>query len=105
MGCERRWSFWGCDSARLGSPEWNPLGELISPRQTVFIKPNLVDHKHRFDGDVWSVITHPSVLRAVIDYVLIALEGEGRLIIGDNPHVDTHWDALAALCCFDDLDD
>jgi uncharacterized protein (DUF362 family) len=76
---------------------WNPLQELIEPGQTVFIKPNLVDHEHRFGGDVWSVITHPSVVRAVADYVALALRGDGRIVIGDNPHVDCHWDELADL--------
>lgn len=76
---------------------WNPLGELIEPGQTVFIKPNLVDHEHRFGGDIWSVITHPSVVRAVADYVALALRGDGRIIVGDNPHVDCDWHALSEL--------
>ena len=77
--------------------QWNPLGELIEPGQTVFIKPNLVDHEHRFGGDIWSVITHPSVVRAVVDYVAIALRGDGRIQVGDNPHVDCSWDVLSQL--------
>ena len=76
---------------------WNPLGELIEPGQTVFIKPNLVDHEHRFGGDVWSVITHPAVIRAVTDYVALALRGKGRIQVGDNPHVDCNWDSLSEL--------
>lgn len=76
---------------------WNPLQHLVEPGQTVFIKPNLVDHEHRYGGDVWSVITHPSVVRAVADYVALALRGEGRIVIGDNPHVDCHWDELCEL--------
>jgi uncharacterized protein (DUF362 family) len=84
------------DRYGVGS-SWNPLQELIEPGQTVFVKPNLVDHEHRFGGDVWSVITHPAVVRAVADYIALALRGEGRIIIGDNPHVDCHWDELEAL--------
>lgn len=102
-GVRRALMLLGYDAEHQETSAWNPLGELISPGQTVFIKPNLVDHKHRFDEDVWSVITHPSVVRAVLDYVLIALEGEGRVIIGDNPHVDTLWEKLAAIYHFDAL--
>ncbi len=82
---------------------WNPLQELIEPGQTVFIKPNLVDHEHRFGGDIWSVITHPAVVRAVADFVALALRGDGRIVIGDNPHVDCHWDELAELYGMDEL--
>ncbi len=82
---------------------WNPLGELVEPGQTVFIKPNLVDHHHRHGGDIWSVITHPSVVRAVADYVALALRGNGRIIIGDNPHVDCNWDAIEDLYRADEL--
>jgi uncharacterized protein (DUF362 family) len=82
---------------------WNPLQELIEPGQTVFIKPNLVDHEHRYGGDIWSVITHPSVVRAVADYVALALRGNGRIVIGDNPHVDCNWDELCELYGMDRL--
>ena len=61
------------------------------------IKPNLVDHAHRYGGDVWSVITHPSVVRAVADYVALALRGRGRIIIGDNPHIDCDWSTISRL--------
>lgn len=93
----------GFDAARYGTAQWNPLGHLIRPGDTVFIKPNWVDHRHRFDDDVWSVITHPAVIRAVLDYVLLALQGTGRAIVGDNPHVDTDFAALRQLCRLDEL--
>jgi uncharacterized protein (DUF362 family) len=93
----------GYDAANFGTPRWNPLGHLIRPGDSVFIKPNWVDHKHRFGDDLWSVITHPSVIRAVLDYVLIALQGTGRVVVGDNPHVDTDFAALRQACRLDDL--
>ena len=93
----------GFDAAHFGMPSWNPLGHLIHPGDTVFVKPNWVDHKHRFDDDVWSVITHPSVIRAVLDYVLRALQGTGRVLVGDNPHVDTDFAELRKLSRLDEL--
>jgi len=85
------------DEANFGTKQWNPLGHLVKPGQTVFIKPNMVDHAHRFGAELWSVVTHPSVVRAVAEYVAIALEGKGRILIGDNPHVDCQWDKLEQL--------
>lgn len=93
----------GFDAANYGSPRWNPLGHLIRPGDAVFIKPNWVDHKHRFNDDLWSVITHPAVLRAVLDYVLLALDGSGRIVVGDNPHVDTDFAALRHASRLDEL--
>ena len=78
----------GLDSEHFGSPEWNPLGDYIYPGQTVLIKPNLVKH---VNGAVAGrrgmecLTTHPSVLRCMIDYVLIALKGKGKIIVADAP--------------------
>ncbi len=91
------------DAGHYNTPRWNPLGHLIHPGDSVFVKPNWVDHRHRFDDDLWSVITHPSVIRAVLDYVLIALQGTGRVVVGDNPHVDTHFPTLRKRSLLDEL--
>jgi uncharacterized protein (DUF362 family) len=84
----------GLDAERFGTAAWNPLRGIIKKGETVFVKPNWVDHKHRKDETIWSVITHSSVVRALCDYVILALEGEGRIIVGDNPHVDTDFSKL-----------
>jgi uncharacterized protein (DUF362 family) len=91
----------GLDKDNFETTNWNPLGHIIKPGNTVFIKPNFVDHKHRFNEDVWSVITHPSVIRAAADYVALALKGSGRIIIGDNPHVDAKIEIIKELCSLD----
>ncbi len=73
------------DDEHYGHPDWNPLGELVSPGQLVAIKPNLVMSRHLRGGNLNCVITHGSVIRAVIDYVCLALRGRGRIVIGDAP--------------------
>jgi len=89
----------GYDRENFGTPAWNPLGGLVRPGQHVFIKPNLVAHEYRTSsgrsGDLFSVITHPSVVRAVADYVAIALHGQGEITIGDNPSIDADF---AKIC-------
>lgn len=84
------------DSSSFGTPAWNPLGAFLRPGQTVFIKPNWVLSRHARGGNLWSIITHPSVLRAVADYCWIALRGRGRIVIGDAPQYDCNFEELAA---------
>lgn len=75
----------GLDAGRYGTASWNPLGEIIRPGDRVVIKPNLVRHFHGDGLTTESLITHGSILRAVLDYVLVALRGQGKLTIGDSP--------------------
>lgn len=84
----------GLDAAHFDSPSWNPLSELIHPGDTVLLKPNFVLDRNLGGGLPEAVTTHPSVLRAVADYVLLALQGRGKLIIGDAPQIDCRWDDL-----------
>lgn len=72
------------DAANVGTSRWNPLGEFIRPGMAVFIKPNTVSHVNLIGEDLFSVIVHASILRPILDYVCKALEGRGRIVIGDS---------------------
>ena len=87
----------GLDRDRFGTTNWNPLGSTVSPGQTVVIKPNFVLHRNESGGDPFAVITHPSVIRAVIDYTFLALAGQGRIVIADAPMMTCDWAKLMAL--------
>lgn len=93
----------GYDALRWGTVSWNPLGWLIKPGETVFIKPNMIAHKHALRDDWDYVITHGSVIRAVVDYVYIALQGRGRIQIGDGPQTDSKWDLITERMGLDAL--
>lgn len=72
----------GLDADNYGKPEWNPLGEYIEPGNTVVIKPNLVknyDDKAQYT----CTLTHPSVVKAVLDFCVIAKAK--HIIVGDAP--------------------
>lgn len=85
----------GLDRARFGTPDWNPLGEIVRPGDRVVIKPNFLWHAHRYKPEEWiQIITHGSVIRAVVDYVLLALQGRGEVWIADGPQLDARWDIL-----------
>jgi len=78
-------SHLGLDKENYGTASWNPFKELIQPGNTVVIKPNLVLDTHIDGEDIYSIITHPSILRVIVDYCFIALNGKGHIIIADNP--------------------
>lgn len=73
----------GLDPARFGTPEWNPIGDLVTPGSRIVIKPNWVLHANEGAGGLDCLYTHASVMRPVIDYALKARPSS--LIIGDAP--------------------
>lgn len=75
----------GLDLGRFGTASWNPLGDIISPGDRVVVKPNFVRHFHGDGLTTESLITHGSILRAVLDYAVVALRGQGKLTVGDSP--------------------
>ncbi|MBN4064970.1 DUF362 domain-containing protein, partial [Dehalococcoides mccartyi] len=87
----------GFDADRFGEPDWNPLGDVVRPGDAVVIKPNLCKHVHHLGREgVLATVTHGSVLRPIIDYCLIALNGSGSITVCDTPFEDTLWDVVMA---------
>jgi len=83
------------DTGHFGKGTWNPLGLLISPGDTVVIKPNLIRESHIVRESEWEqIITHGSIIRAVIDYAYIALKGKGRIIVADGPQTDSDFHSI-----------
>jgi len=74
----------GMDRKNYNDESWNPLGKIISPKDNVLVKPNLVRHYNQASSEE-ILLTHGSIIRAILDYVYIALKGEGNVIIGDAP--------------------
>jgi uncharacterized protein (DUF362 family) len=95
----------GFDRENYGTQEWNPLGHLAKPGMTVAIKPNFVLSRHKEGGNLWSIITHPSVLRAVADYCWIALRGEGEIFVADAPQYDCNFQELLNASKLDEVCD
>lgn len=94
-GLRRLFSLLGYDSTCFGGRQWNPLGWLIRPGDTVVLKPNLLKESHPRDPEGWRyVLTQGSFIRAVADYVCIALNGQGRIIVCDAPQTDSDFKAI-----------
>ena len=66
----------------------------LPPARTVVIKPNWVMDQHPLHLDIFSVITHPAMLRAVADLAFEAMAGEGKIIIADAPQWDCNFEHL-----------
>lgn len=84
----------GLDIARFGTAEWNPLGQIVRPGDNVVIKPNLVLDYHINDETLFSIVTHGSVIRAITDYVLIALSGRGSILFADAPQFNADFERI-----------
>lgn len=94
----------GLDAAHDETPGWNPFGKLVQPGDTVLLKPNLVrEFRETHEGHGDCLVTHGAVLRAVLDFAYIALQGRGRLIIADAPHNDADFAALRRICGLDEI--
>ncbi|GAB4367455.1 MAG: hypothetical protein Kow00128_11930 [Deltaproteobacteria bacterium] len=87
----------GLDKENFGTGRWNPFRGIVKPGMTVFVKPNTVRHHHLGNKDIFSVITHASILRPVLDYICIALENRGRIIIGDSQVIFGRFDKAMAI--------
>ncbi|MEY8337956.1 DUF362 domain-containing protein [Lachnospiraceae bacterium 62-35] len=77
----------GLDREKYGTKDWNPLGDYIQTGDTVLLKPNWVMHENPepLYHDLDCLVTHPSLIRAIVDYVYIALNGTGKVIVADAP--------------------
>ena len=85
----------GLDDGNYNTVKWNPLKDYVKPGNTVLIKPNLVmDVNFNKEGGTDCLYTNPSVVAPVIDYVLIALEGKGKIVVGDAPMQECNFDNL-----------
>lgn len=78
---------YGCDRERYGTKNWNPLGDWIRKGDRVFVLPNFVLHRRPWETrtDFQAKCTHPSVLRAVLDYAVIATGDPSLLAFGNAP--------------------
>ncbi len=92
------------DAGRHGEKSWNPLGVLVRPGDTVVLKPNFVrEFRETRPDHANCLITHGAVIRAVLDYAFLALEGRGRLIIADAPHNDADFDSIRRIVGLDEI--
>ena len=86
----------GLDRTRWGTPQWNPLGELVPSGASVFVLCNFVYHRRGVESveDFHGKCTHGSVLRALVDYLLLAVGPNGRVRFGNAPLQGCRWESV-----------
>lgn len=86
----------GMDAANIGKKTWNPFKDIIKSGDHVVIKPNLVLHINASGKDFDAVVTQAAVIRPVVDFALLALQGKGRISIADAPQMNCDFEKLIA---------
>jgi len=80
------------DEKNFGEKNWNPFGDCIKPGYNVVLKPNAVlDYNQKKGENVFASISHGSIIRAIVDYVFIALKGKGSITIADAPLMNSDF--------------
>lgn len=77
---------------------------FIRPGQRVVLKPNWVkEHDERTPGpNAWEhVITHPTVIEAMVRWAATQLQGNGTVAICDAPQTDSSFTKLREYCGLD----
>ncbi len=82
----------GLDRSRFGRDDWNPLAGVIGEGARVVIKPNWVRHYNGSGRGMDCLVTHTTVIEAVLQYV--ALARPGRIVVGDAPVQGCDFDRL-----------
>lgn len=69
--------------------------DIIRPGNRVVIKPNFVKEHHMYKPDEWEyVITHPAVIKLVLEGVIKRLDGKGEIYVVDAPQTDSDYDKI-----------
>jgi uncharacterized protein (DUF362 family) len=76
----------GLDEKNYGTKEWNPFFDFVKKEDKIIIKPNFVIDGDSVPSDVFKAsVTHPSLIRPIIDYIYKATEGKCEILIGEGP--------------------
>lgn len=86
----------GLDREHFNKPTWNPLGDFIRPGSRVFVLCNFVFHRlSKEPAESFAAkCTHGSVLRALIDYLLLAVGNSGDIKFGNAPMQYCRWESV-----------
>ncbi len=86
----------------------NPFAPWIRPGMRVLVKPNWVRHAAEGWAGLESLVTHPSIIRPVVEAVARALEVgpgvyEGEIILADAPLQSANFDLMLSQCGIEPL--
>lgn len=81
----------------------NPFAAWVQPGMKVLVKPNWVRHAASGWASLDALVTHPSILRGVVEGVAAALRNssgqiEGEIVLADAPLQSGNFDLLLSQC-------
>ena len=88
--CCSAWAWTGSISGSRPGTRW----AASSGRATAYSSSPTSSGTRTRSGGVESLIAQGSVIRAIADYAYIALQGQGKLTIGDSPQLETDFDEV-----------
>lgn len=71
--------------AMWGRNPTNPFEGWVKPGDRIVIKPNWVHHVNAAEDGIDALVTHTSLIKHLVDWLGVALKGDGRIVIGDAP--------------------
>lgn len=86
----------GLDAEHFGTQEWNPLRTWLGAVKRFVIKPNWVHHQNASGHGLDCLVTHSSVIEAIVEYV--ALAQPSSIIVGDAPIQSCDFSRLLDQC-------
>jgi uncharacterized protein (DUF362 family) len=92
---------WRLDPEHFGSRQWNPLRALIAPGARLVLKPNWVVHMNESGDGLDCLVTHTSVIEAVLQYVVLARPAS--VVLGDAPIQRCDFEKLRRDCNLDEI--
>ena len=85
----------GFDKENFGTENWNPFKTLVSSGDKIILKPNFVKGNHPLGiNGVLSMISHASIMRPIIDYLLLAIGTDADIAIADVPLQSSSWEEI-----------
>ena len=92
VALHRLFQTWRLDPDHYGTSAWNPLAALIPAGSRIVVKPNWVFHENQSGAGLECLITHSSIIEALVKYV--SLTNPAQLVIGDAPLQGCDFDRL-----------
>lgn len=86
----------GLDLPNYGSKDWNPLRDIVAKDDKVVVKPNWVHHRNGSGQGLDCLITHTSVVEAILHYIIKTQPQ--CIVVCDAPVQGCDFDALMVSC-------
>jgi uncharacterized protein (DUF362 family) len=91
----------GLDARNFGSSAWNPFGDFIREGDRVLLKPNWVLHENNSGAGLDCLVTHATVIEAVLEYA--AKARPRSIVLGDAPMQGCNFPLLRQRAGLDDV--